>query len=94
MRLIPQQEAADYLGVCVRTIRNMISKGELTGYQIPGVRAVRVDRDQLMSLPRAIPTATGGVPRYRKPKFGGNVVRVNRPVIVDDGLGTQKQGAE
>ena len=45
MRLITQKAGGDLLGVSDRTIRNMISRGDLTGYMIPGLRAVRVDRD-------------------------------------------------
>ncbi|GCD88762.1 AlpA family transcriptional regulator [Nocardioides sp. LS1] len=74
MRLITQQAGADMLGVTDRTIRNMISRGVITGYKIPGVRAVRVDRDEITSKLKAIPT---GVARqefvYGQPKFNGNV---------------------
>ena len=39
-------EAADYLGVTDRTIRQMISDGRITGYR-SGTRIVRVDLNQL-----------------------------------------------
>lgn len=39
-------EAADYLGVTDRTIRQMISDGRLTGYR-SGTRLVRVDLDEI-----------------------------------------------
>jgi excisionase family DNA binding protein len=40
------QEAADYLGVTDRTIRQMIADGRLTGYR-SGSRLVRVDLNEL-----------------------------------------------
>lgn len=40
------QQAADYLGVCNRTIRQMIADGRLTGYR-NGRRLVRVDLDEV-----------------------------------------------
>ena len=74
MRLITQQQAADMLSVTDRTVRNMISRGAITGYKVPGTRAVRVDRDEIASKLKAIPT---GVARqafvYGAPKFNGNV---------------------
>ncbi len=39
-------EAADYLGVQPRTIRQMIADGRLTGYRA-GTRLVRVDLDEV-----------------------------------------------
>jgi excisionase family DNA binding protein len=74
-KLVSQQTVADFLGVHPRTVRNMISRGSLTGYQIPGVRAVRLDMNEVVSLVKAVPS----VSRYHKPKFGPNakIVRVN-----------------
>lgn len=57
-RWLSQQEAAEYLGVTDRTIRNLISRGELRGYRI-GTRAVRIDARDLDGALRPIPT-TGG----------------------------------
>lgn len=74
MRLITQQAAADMLGVTDRSIRNMISRGVVTGYKVPGVRAVRVDKDELMSKLKAIPTPIARQEFvYGAPKFNGNV---------------------
>lgn len=74
MRLITQQAAADMLGVTDRSIRNMISRGVITGYRIPGVRAVRVDKDQIVGKLRAIPTAVARQEFVNgAPKFNGNV---------------------
>jgi len=49
-------EAADYLAVTPRTIRNLIARGDLTGYRL-GARAIRVDRAELDALLTPIPTA-------------------------------------
>jgi len=40
------QQAADYLGVTTRTIRQMIADGRLTGYR-SGTRLVRVDLNEI-----------------------------------------------
>ena len=74
MRLITQQQAADLLSVTDRTLRNMISRGAITGYKVPGVRAVRVDKDEIMSKLKTIPTAVARQEFvYGAPKFNGNV---------------------
>lgn len=65
---VSQQRIADLLGVHPRTVRNMISRGDLTGYRIPGVRAVRLDLNEVQSLVRAIPA----VNRRDKIPFGPN----------------------
>lgn len=45
-RFIKIAEAAEYLGVTDRTIRQMIADGRLTGYR-SGARLVRVDLNEL-----------------------------------------------
>jgi excisionase family DNA binding protein len=50
-----QQQAAEHLGVTDRTIRNLIARGELTGYRL-GKRTVRVDFADVEALLRPIPT--------------------------------------
>ncbi|MDT5076778.1 MAG: hypothetical protein QOJ80_1415 [Mycobacterium sp.] len=45
-RYASQAQAAEYLGVTVRTIRQMVSDGRLTGYR-NGNRLVRVDLNEL-----------------------------------------------
>jgi excisionase family DNA binding protein len=45
-RYVKLSEAAEYLGVTDRTIRQMISDGRLTGYR-SGTRLVRVDLNEL-----------------------------------------------
>lgn len=84
MRLITQQAAADMIGVTDRSIRNMISRGVISGYKIPGVRAVRVDRDEIMSKLKAIPTVVARQEFvFGQPKFNGNVkaAPVGAPVL-------------
>jgi excisionase family DNA binding protein len=45
-RYVTLDEAADYLSVTTRTIRQMISDGRLTGYR-SGTRLVRVDLNEV-----------------------------------------------
>lgn len=59
-RWLSQAEAAEYLGVTDRTIRNYISRGLLAGHRVRGSRLVRVDRADLDAMLRRIPTAGGG----------------------------------
>lgn len=79
-KFVTQQEAARFLGVTPRTIRNLISRGVFTGFQLPGLRAVRLDLHEIATKMKTIPTTRGEV--YGKPKFNGNVKRV--PVVVVD----------
>ena len=50
-------EAAAHIGVSEKTIRRMISDGEITGYRM-GPRLIRVDLHELDALMRPIPPAT------------------------------------
>lgn len=45
-RYISQQDAAEYLGVSDRTIREMIADGRLTGYRASS-RLIRVDLNEI-----------------------------------------------
>lgn len=45
-RYVKLSEAADYLGVTDRTIRQMIADGRLTGYR-NGARLVRLDLNEI-----------------------------------------------
>lgn len=90
-RLVTQQTAADYLGVHERTIRNMISRGDITGYKVPGVRAVRIDLNELESMVQAIPA----VSRKNRPMYGPNarIVRVAGAVpVANDGRPASSEG--
>ncbi len=71
-RFATQQYAAQYLNVCSRTIRNKISDGTLTGYRVPGSRAIRVDLDEIDRLMKTIPAAL----KQREP-FGPRARIVN-----------------
>lgn len=58
-RYVAIADAADYLSVTDRTIRNYIARGFLTGYRI-GPRSIRVDLRELEELLTPIPTVGGG----------------------------------
>lgn len=45
-RYVTPQQAAEYLGVTARTIRQMIADGRLTGYR-SGTRVVRLDLNEI-----------------------------------------------
>lgn len=48
-------DAAEYLSVTERTIRNYVSRGELSGYRLGG-RSVRVLQHELDAMMTPIPT--------------------------------------
>jgi excisionase family DNA binding protein len=54
-RYITVDAAAEMLSVSPRTIRRMISRGELAGYRL-GPRLLRVDEAEVQALLRRIPT--------------------------------------
>lgn len=58
-RYVTLSDAADYLSVTERTIRNFIARGELTGYRV-GARAIRIDLRELEAMLTPIPTVGGG----------------------------------
>lgn len=55
-RWLSQAEAAEYIGVTDRTIRNYIARGTLKAHRIRGARFIRIDREELDSLLAPIPT--------------------------------------
>jgi hypothetical protein len=50
--IVTQAEAAAACGVIDRTIRNWISRGWVTGYRVPGARAVQVDLNEARAVAR------------------------------------------
>lgn len=54
---LTQREAADYIGVTDRTIRNYIARGDLPAWRVRGSRLIRIDRADLDALLRPVPSA-------------------------------------
>jgi excisionase family DNA binding protein len=65
---VTQQRAADHVGVTPRTIRNWISEGHITGYRLPGARAIRIDLDELEAKMRVMPAVIRPKPQPFGPK--------------------------
>lgn len=59
-RWLNQAEAAEYLGVTDRTIRNYIARGLLPANRIQGSRLLRIAQDDLDALLRPVPTTGPG----------------------------------
>ena len=55
-KLVTIAAAADYLGVCQRTVRRRIADGTIRGYRF-GPRSLRVDLNEVEAALRPIPTA-------------------------------------
>lgn len=51
-------DAAEYLGTSTKHVRNLIARGELTGYRM-GKRAIRIDLRELDQVLTPIPTVAG-----------------------------------
>lgn len=56
-RWLSQSEAAEYLGVTDRTIRNFIARGDLKAVRLRGSRLIRIDLHELEQMLRPIPSA-------------------------------------
>ena len=56
-RWLSQSEAAEYLGVTDRTIRNFIARGDLKAVRVRGSRLIRIDVRDLEEMLRPILTA-------------------------------------
>lgn len=54
-RMVSVGDAADYLGVCEKTVRNYIARGMIRPYR-QGPRLIRVDLADLDALRRPIPS--------------------------------------
>jgi excisionase family DNA binding protein len=55
-RWLSQQEAAEYIGVTDRSIRNYIRTGAIKGRRLPGSRLIRIDRLELDKALRPVPS--------------------------------------
>ena len=55
-RWYSQQQAAEYLGVTDRTVRNYIRRGILPASRVRGGRTIRIDVADLDALMRPVPT--------------------------------------
>jgi excisionase family DNA binding protein len=55
-RWLSQQEAAAYLGVSDRSIRNYVRRGALKGRRLPGSHLMRFDRHELDAALRLVPS--------------------------------------
>lgn len=58
-RLMSQSQAAEYLGVSDRTIRNYIAAGTLRAFRIDGSRLIRLAADDVAALARPLPRRLG-----------------------------------
>ena len=56
-RWLSQREAAVYLGVTDRSIRNYVRSGALKGYRLPGSRLMRLDRFEIDKALKVVPSA-------------------------------------
>lgn len=72
-RFWSQEQAAARWQVHPKTVRNWISRGLITGYRLPGMRAVRVDPDEIERAMAVIP-ATVARPGIQRPQFGGHKI--------------------
>jgi hypothetical protein len=84
-----QQIIADRLGVTPKTVRNYISRGILTGYRLPGSRAVRLDWNEVQRVMQVIPTT---IARPNRRAFGPrakivNIITAVEPVVVEPEAG-------
>lgn len=81
-QIVTQVVAAERLHVTTKTIRNWITKGLITGYRLPGGRAIRVDLAEIDRVMRVIPT-TIARPKHRafgpKAKIVNMIEPVSRP---------------
>lgn len=58
-QMVTIDQAADFLSCSPRTVRRMISRGEITGFRI-GSHMLRIDLAELEAQLRPVPTADGG----------------------------------
>jgi excisionase family DNA binding protein len=96
-RIVTQQQAAQVIGVHVRTIRNWISQGIITGYRLPGprARAIRVDLNEIEDQLKVMPAGFGprGKPFGPKARLV-TLVEEYRPATDVNGAATPTQVAQ
>jgi excisionase family DNA binding protein len=80
---VTQAQAAEHLQVTDRTIRRYISEGLITGYRLPGGRAVRVDLDECERVLTRIPATKPRKPYGPKAK----IISIPEHVTAEGGEG-------
>lgn len=56
-KYVSTRDAADYLGVSMKTIRRYVAAGDLNGYRLGSSRLIKLDFDEVETLARKIPNA-------------------------------------
>jgi len=74
-RIVTVDQAASFLGVTPRSIRNYISKGLFPAYRVPGTRGIRVDLDEINRKMRLIPATVARAGA----QFGPNATIIDLP---------------
>lgn len=59
--MVTQEQVAERYGVTVKTVRNWIARGIITGYRMPGGRLIRIDLNEVERAMTPIPTVRGRV---------------------------------
>lgn len=81
MDLLTPKDAARMAGVHPDTIRRAVNSGYLTGYRLPGTKALRVERKDLrewVHAGRVDPDPMPGKPRREPKRFTDAVVDLNK----------------
>lgn len=84
-RYVTQADAARFVGVHTKTIRRWIERGHITGFKLPGSRAIRVDLNEVERMLQTIPStvvrvSTAGYgPAARIQTVKAQAVVVERP---------------
>ncbi len=79
-KYVTQQDAAKHFGVHPRTIRNWIARGLITGFRLPGARAIRVNLIEVEHMLMIVPTTTARTPSKA---FGPRARIVNVAQVVE-----------
>ncbi len=57
-RWLSQAQAAEYIGVTDRTLRNWVRTGSIRAHRVRGSRLIRYDRAELDAALRPVPSAS------------------------------------